>query len=513
MHTVKTALILGLIAALLEFLPSCAPFPTAEPSPSSTPLTSEGVARPTQSPTLYPTKALAPTPTAQLPTTGPFLLYTRYLGRDTSFIIVGPDGIGRSQLRIPEGAQISYLPGSISSDGSWIAYYTGSDTGDYDLALNVARVFDGTTLPPIPLISESHVQDLAQIATALPTERPGFYSEYPPDTDWTGPIEMTFRTGIFSHAWSPVKNELAFVAQIDGPSSDVYLFDVESQSIRRLTADTFNSGYLAWSPDGEWVLYENLVPDGVYDYNGPLYAVRATRPSRYPPPLESSFWWSDRGWLSDKLLLLTGQGDTGGPYDLRSVDIKTGKTQDLWPDVYEDMAIDPRNALIALSAAPSAYDFAIPATHLEDGLYFVALDGRRRKVSDSVFWSLVYLGPGSPQFIGLDGKDIVAISEDGSTKVIESLQPGQISPSPDGMWFVVFGENGMDVVSHSDLSTLVHFKDPVSAVSWRPDSAAFFFLSEGALSLMSVPAGHDVLVDDCAAAGCQIGSRYSTWLP
>jgi hypothetical protein len=404
------------------------------------------------------------------------------------------------------------LQDSFSSNGKWFTYFTGSSSEPYDLALHVQNLADGRILPPIRLVSDSHIEELSVLATALPTVVPGFETDHPDVPDWRGPIESTFRTGITSLAWSPVDNRLAFVAQIDGPSSDVYVLDPETETTTRLSDDLLNSGYILWSPDGEWVLYRNLVPDAVYDYNGFLYVAQSMPPSR-PTSLYPRFWWSVLGWVDDQHVLITGSGDTGPLHGLFALNITSGRSTALWPDIYEAYAIDPRKKDIAVSAVTSGYDFADPSPHVQDGLYLVSFDGSARKISDTVFWALYSIGGSSPRFVGLDGEKILAINDDGTAVPISDLAFARLALSPDEAWFVLYGDSGVELFNRSDLTGTFFTNEPVRDLTWQPDSNGLFFTSQDQLFRMSVPDGKISLVQRCDPGGCWVGEGMSTWLP
>lgn len=56
-------------------------------------------------------------------------------------------------------------------------------------------------------------------------------------------------------AWSPDGQYPAFVAAIDGPSSDLYVYDVRYDKVTRLTDGRNQAASLAWSPDSKWIVH------------------------------------------------------------------------------------------------------------------------------------------------------------------------------------------------------------------------------------------------------------------
>ncbi|MCI0494951.1 hypothetical protein L0Z72_08075, partial [candidate division KSB1 bacterium] len=70
--------------------------------------------------------------------------------------------------------------------------------------------------------------------------------------------------GLFAPAWSPVSDEIAFVGVKDG-YSDIFVFNLATKDLRKITDDIFSDAEPAWSPDGTMLAFvsdrkENVEP-------------------------------------------------------------------------------------------------------------------------------------------------------------------------------------------------------------------------------------------------------------
>ena len=77
--------------------------------------------------------------------------------------------------------------------------------------------------------------------------------------------------GVFSASWSPKGNEIAFVGQ-SGNSSDIYIFNLETESIRKITDDIFSDSYPSWNPEGTKIVFVSDRGNFISgEYDGKMY--------------------------------------------------------------------------------------------------------------------------------------------------------------------------------------------------------------------------------------------------
>ena len=253
----RTLLVLLLFSiASFGLLSSCNPL-SLTPSPDSigtnTPLpsstftpeipTATTTSTRTPLPTSTRTPTITPTFTATLAPEGPYLILdaSPLRNNESIFVITNANGEGRKEINLPEMGYVGWgLQEAISPDGKWIAYHTGTYGAPYDLTLHLFNIADNSTIRIASLLSDNYPDILSEVVEALggPTENINMTT-----------VEWALHDGIDVVAWSPDNRYLAFAGQIDGPSSDLYLFDVTSLSYRRLTDDPRNIGSITWSPE------------------------------------------------------------------------------------------------------------------------------------------------------------------------------------------------------------------------------------------------------------------------
>jgi Tol biopolymer transport system component len=211
------------------------------------------------------------------------------------------DGRGRKQFQFPDDGYIGWdLNSSVSPDGKWLAYFTGSTDEPYDLAVNLFNLEDERTLPIANLLAPGYPENLMQT-----TLNKDLCPDDIPDCQ-AGAIPNDFENAITrTIAWSPDSKTLGFAAQIDGPSSDVYLFSLEERTIRRLVSDLENVWHITWSPNGNKVLYENFQSGNymtreLYIADSNILTVQSPKAVTAGP-----FWGME--WIDDNLLLANRQ--------------------------------------------------------------------------------------------------------------------------------------------------------------------------------------------------------------
>jgi hypothetical protein len=227
---------------LTLFLIGCSPVSIT--TPTTVPISPTKIYTPTPA----PTATAAPYPSLQ--TDGPYLLFTN---DGQNFTVMDADGIGRKYIELPQNIYIRGFANAVSPNGEWLAYFTGTLTEEpYDFSLNLLNLKNKSTYRIANLLRSDYPNNLESITELINTiDDPECNDEC-----ILRHLEIEIKQGILYFDWSPNSEEIVFAAQIDGISSDLYIYNTDEKSIRRLTNEPSNIGImLDWAPNGK----KNLV--------------------------------------------------------------------------------------------------------------------------------------------------------------------------------------------------------------------------------------------------------------
>lgn len=271
----------------------------------------------------------SPTPTAIVPLTdtGPWLI-----GRtEQDLILLNRDASGLTNVPIePDTLFFSRnLQGTLSSSGNWIAVKTGNHPesqspnrleSPYNLVIQLLQLPSEKISRRIPLLSP-------ELSLLIRQDVSWFMHDF---------IFPILNSPLF---WSPNGRYLAFSAALDGPSSDLYVFDTLTDQVKRLTDGPNQAWVMSWSPDSKWIIHAEstfmLFDHGSTKGRPIIKAVWAAAPDGnvvrkiYDADLDIH---QIQGWLSSTTFV--EQILRFYPpyrYNIRSVDILSGSSTPLYP--------------------------------------------------------------------------------------------------------------------------------------------------------------------------------------
>lgn len=452
-----TLLVLG-IAACSPKLSSVLP---EMPSPSPSPMPSQA---------LPPSSTPSPTP-LPLAANGPWGV----VKTDNGIWAFNPDGEGLRQLT--QDKIIGDL--AISPSGGKVAYladYNSDDPNLEKVSLRLLSLPDGT----IQTISDVMVP---MASLVIPTI--GSSSGSP--TPDLGVVEGNTYSALSSGDWSPDGQRLAFVSGHDGLFTNVYVYDLRTGKITRMTDRPHYDYGVKWSPTGAYIFFseaENFGGGGIS--GGSAEVIRADRSEAAPiwgipaPDTTNNFEISD--WTSPDTFLLESHAQPCGVNQLSNVDIITGKTQTLWQaaewgDCFQDLIRDPVSGEMLLDQ--TIINQPPTATHI------VLLASNGVKLKDVNAEDLrTYLFCGDyPDSLNLVG----------SVAAVPASLPGAFFPiqSPDGglwAWLPLPGTGGTGLwFGNAGQPPTRIISALVDSFSWSPDGKTMVFYSSGSLYIARWP--------------------------
>ncbi len=217
----------------------------------------------------------------------------------------------------------------LTPDRRYFAYLTGLETE--------------SSIPTLEVL------DLAGQSTLFELELSSTPNQPPAEIEIGDPAFEALRAMSYNYslAWSPDGQKLAFVAAIDGASSDVYLFDTGDLSVTRLTDEKSNAAALHWSPNGSYLQYVTIDSfgtgagfsmDGVWIYDIAENQAKLVEQSQNSG--EHFLAWQD-----DRTFFIYSWDAMCTEFNLRTVDASQLKQDVLVDGCFTAIAYDPQEQL------------------------------------------------------------------------------------------------------------------------------------------------------------------------
>jgi hypothetical protein len=469
-------------------------------------------------PTSSPVPTSTPVPTATPlpePVQKPFLA----VPVDEHTLILYDSQGGKKVITMPDGGWFSYgwrtpLAQLISPDGEWLVYFTGNiiqNLGPVDLPiwLNLYHIPTGETRHVVQVVTEGYIERNKQ---ADNLNRDAYSKRYPgSDVDEVRASNLNvFYGSIGAAAWAPDGLSLAFSAMIDGLSTDVYLYDLETGKIRQVESSLENVSDIEWAPDGKRIVVYNALPIRSYWEVTTVHVVTpGDKPVQNPLELYGDPWLSDPIWLTDDTVLVTRGSDTGGNNLLWKINVNNGHTNLIWDDTVLGYGVDLDNKVVLVNSG----EFS---TADRPGLYYVGFNGQKQKVFDGIYALSVYFRGGkSHRFLvrginltdgGYEMAGVVALDLEGNPTPLGWFDDDTISVSPDHNWLSMGDEDSLHLFDADDHEVKSIPAEDVSSVIWLPDSSGAFYHTYNDLYYIDLPVGEPKLID-------QIHFYDSAWIP
>jgi Tol biopolymer transport system component len=431
---------------------------------------------------------------------GTYLVYPKELEDGYALTFIKSDASKKVTRAFPlifeyYSVEASIIQG-VSPDGKYYAYLSGfvgepmSDydlEGDYDLQLNVVSLQDESVLAEIPLLSDSFPANFLEYAENHQDE---FESEYGrPTVELVAQGLFTaFQTGIGEFQWSPNSRYLAFAGEMDGPSSDLYVFDAANLSVRRLTSGPEQIQRITWSPDSQQIAHAstNEIAAGSA-YTNHIASLDGSRVISFPDyRIRRGFWLTNDHYLAFNVA--TGAGSN----HLILYDTIEGSARVIWPYQFSNCYfLTSRDSLLV-----NYPEFSI----LDAGIYLVdPATTKYTQILTGEFWAIRALEREDYLlvFVRMDDGTYLVSNDFMSEKI--SDKSGWISVSPNNELIAISGDKddgGLDIYSLGDQTTITIIDNEFYGVDWLPDSSGFFLEIGDSLCVHDLINGSTIEVDD-----------------
>ncbi len=428
-------------------------------------------------PTLTPEPSSMPTPapTSEPPlkTDGPYLAYFRNIDEQRQLVLMDADGMGRKAIPLPsENDTWTYF---VSPDAKWLAYYLGSanDEKDSVLTLNLLDLETGESRLVSSLLSKDYPDNFTEAAKALTD--PFFHN--------AETLKDAFTSGITnSIGWSPDSQYLAFAGQMDGLSSDIYLYNLAKMDIRRVTSGPEEIQAINWSPDGKWILSSSTI--GLRAGDG--YAEDAIAFGSFAMkhlPLQNLSWGG--GWYDGHTYIQHESENGIGDFNYQLVNLETGEVRKIWEGGVHTVVLDREMELAAILAITRTWPQIDLDAH--SGMYLVNLrNGEEIYIEEAFLYNIWLLGVGDNRFFATTDyqrQKAYFVSADG-TLTPATLGLDNISPAPNQQYWISIAETLKIFDANNALvfDLALPFDAPPSNFGysyylrtiWKPDSSGFF---------------------------------------
>ena len=422
-------------------------------------------------------------------------------------LLLDPFGLGVREFHLPEGIEPPRsMSSGLSPEGTYYAYYTGSPR-NADLTLWVYDLNAEAVAIEIPLLSSDYPDNFQELADTFIAS-----GNIPEVLTWVEPeniateLQNAFEYGIESLAWSPFGRFLAFSGQMEGPSSDLYLLDIETLEITRLTSGTGMIERIGWSYDGHWIRHTSIY------FVGAGYRVTNHTASRDGAdvvsfPIDVGLGWGP--WVTTNLYLAHEADNGPGMYDLMVMDARYGNVRTIFDGAFYSYALDPLSDTILLQS----YHFFDDDP--EEGLYLIQATEpyTTTMLSTEDLQRFEYIGLEDHPFIGTPWEQgTVLIRSDGSFEPL-SDQYLTWQPAPTANLLALFsaqGNDGLWIYDEDRDERIDVYSGAVDWVEWRPDSGALFYLIDDELHVYNLDTGEHMLI--YAWSDSPVNNTYMTWV-
>ena len=271
-----------------------------------------------------------------------------------------------------------------------------------------------------------------------------------------------------NYAWQPGDGRLlAFVGAVNGPTSDLYLYDTQTKETTQLTDGPSQAIFPNWSPDGQYILNFGVswVPPfgGAIGYANQMDGVWAARASdgkviTLPKPKDA--FPTFVSWQDDSHYITFDSDNECESTNLHSVDVVSGETTPLMNySFYNYIARSPENGALLFSSAPGC------PSSLGEGTYLL-LPGQNSpsKLLDKRTWGIDWIPEGKVFYAYPEA----LFSSDGNIRYDPPTYDSSFDPAISKEGYQAWITNGQVVVKAHGGEWQTILDQPVAELIWDP---------------------------------------------
>lgn len=477
-------------------------------SPSETPVS---LPTATVTNTLNPTTTPKPatsmvTPFPALQTDGPYLFYMKNVGTNYGVVLMDADGKGQKYISPPKDVmrQIYHCNDfdCISLYGK-VAFVGGDSYEDrnynFELTLNVFDLKTEEVKIVTPLLSKDYLSNLVNL------EKQKNQSYITVNLLHIIFMEKTYD----AFSWSPDGKYLAFAGQMNGLSSSLYVYEVDTKVIRHLSDEQQQIQLIRWSPNGQKILYRTtdlFSEKNIYN----VYVINSDGSSRKKT---SSSTNGEIDWLNNEMYFENDGDYNIGLYNLRLVDVITGIKKSVWKGSFQNYVLDEESkwALISTSSPdtdPLLYFSETTNKPISD-LFLINLSTfDKTKIENPQLINpthyLVYpLGVGNQDFILSGQRPTLGISKSSSISILDTSFL-KVSASPNKDYWIGLTERGINIYSPSNQLIreipMPFSEPPFSTIIWSPIPNLLFLTDYQNVYLIDITTGEFQIIEENISA-------------
>lgn len=315
-----------------------------------------------------------------------------------------------------------------------------------------------------------------------------------------------------SMAFSPDGQFLAFMGAIDGPTSDLYLYSLDSYKITQLTDGPSQSFQPVWSPDGKYIVHMGVSSfgSGAGSQMTGVWAAQAdnTNVKTLYDPSGSGFE-KIIGWVDNQSFVVYSWDMSCGNYNLRIFNIETKESSILWGESFRTIAFDQSNAVAVLSSNDGECSPDDGA-----GIYIVPTDGNaHQRIVENTGPKVIWSQDANLFLVSGDfGSWMLAVDSNGQFIDLDMPLGGQVFPSvaPGSKEIAWPGESLWigPLLGSIENPPKEIFNEPVYNVTWTPDGQSVIFFADSGLYIAHQPEYTPILID----SSLDNRNGYSSWL-